>query len=164
MESCQNHFGGTLNTPPPKKNHVLPRTRDFSRKRVCGFYYKKMFLIVQTYLGGQSNYSPSFLFSPPNPVSSWPSHLRFESREVHEAKKGGGFMAYGSLVCHSCQKTCLPPARLITVGLACSHINNLRRKLVLAPKLFSKFWLARGCGDESENSLHTADFQRRAML
>jgi hypothetical protein len=44
--------------------------------------------------------------------------------------------AYGSLVRHSRQKTCLPPARLITVGLACSHINNLRRKLVLAPNLF----------------------------
>jgi hypothetical protein len=26
--------------------------------------------------------------------------------------------------------------RLITVGLACSHINNLHRKLVLTPKLF----------------------------
>jgi hypothetical protein len=49
--------------------------------------------------------------------------------------------AYGSLVRHSRQKTCLPPARLITVGLACSHINNLHRKLVLAPKLFSKFGL-----------------------
>jgi hypothetical protein len=23
--------------PPPKKIHFLPRTRDFSRKRVCGF-------------------------------------------------------------------------------------------------------------------------------
>jgi hypothetical protein len=46
-------------------------------------------------------------------------------------------MAHGSLIHHSHQKTCLPPARLITVGLACSHINNLRRKLVLAPKLFS---------------------------
>ncbi len=34
------------------------------------------------------------------------------------------------------KKTYPPPARLITVGLACSHINNLRRKLVLTPKLF----------------------------
>jgi hypothetical protein len=28
------------------------------------------------------------------------------------------------------------PARLITMGLACSHINNLHRRLVLTPKLF----------------------------
>jgi hypothetical protein len=37
--------------------------------------------------------------------------------------------ASGSLVHHSCPKTCLPPARLITVGLACSLVNNLCRKL-----------------------------------
>jgi hypothetical protein len=48
-------------SPPPKKKHFLPRTRDFSRKRVCGFSNRRlqeMFLIVQTYLGGQSLCSP----------------------------------------------------------------------------------------------------------
>jgi hypothetical protein len=28
--------------PPPKKNHFLPRTRDFSRKRVCGFSNRQL--------------------------------------------------------------------------------------------------------------------------
>jgi hypothetical protein len=58
------------------------------------------------------------------------------------------------------------------VGLACSHVNNLRRKLVLTPKLFpivsvkcGELAGERECGEcESENSLHTADYQRRAWI
>jgi hypothetical protein len=72
MESCQNHFWGALNTPlPPKKinffqEQEISQEKEFVASQISN--YKKMFLIVQTYLGGQSYYSPPF--SPPNPVSS----------------------------------------------------------------------------------------------
>ncbi len=48
---------GDQTPPPPKKIHFLPRTRDFLRKRVCGFSIRQLqenILIVQTYLEGQS--------------------------------------------------------------------------------------------------------------
>ncbi len=44
MELCQNHFCGALNnSPPTKKIHFLPRTRDFLRKRVCGRLQENVF-------------------------------------------------------------------------------------------------------------------------
>jgi hypothetical protein len=60
--------------PPPKKTiffieQEISQEREFVASQIGN--YKKMFLIVQTYLGGQSYYSPPFSFSPPNPVSSW---------------------------------------------------------------------------------------------
>jgi hypothetical protein len=61
--------------PPQKKIHFLPRTRDFSRKRVCGFSNRQLqenvFNCANLFGGGQSYYFPPFSFSPPNPVSSW---------------------------------------------------------------------------------------------
>ncbi len=56
MESCQNHFRGTLNTPPPPKKSIffleqeISQEREFVASQIGD--YKKMFLIVQTYLGG----------------------------------------------------------------------------------------------------------------
>jgi hypothetical protein len=60
-------------SPPPKKTmffleQEISQEREFVASQIDD--YKKMFLIVQTYLGGQFNYSPPFLLSPPNPVSS----------------------------------------------------------------------------------------------
>jgi hypothetical protein len=55
----------------PPKNPFLLR-QEVSRERgllLLNGDYKKMFLLVQTYLGGQSYCSPPF--NPPNPVSSW---------------------------------------------------------------------------------------------
>jgi hypothetical protein len=63
--------------PPPKKIHFLPRTRDFLRKRVCGFSNQRLqeniFNRANLFGGGQSYYSPPF--SPPNPVSSRATRL-----------------------------------------------------------------------------------------
>jgi hypothetical protein len=62
MESCQNHFRGTLKTPPPEKKSIffleqeISQEREFVASQIGD--YKKMFLIVQTYLGGQSYYFP----------------------------------------------------------------------------------------------------------
>jgi hypothetical protein len=56
MELCQNHFRGTLNTPPPQKKSIffleqeVSQEREFVAPQIGN--YKKMFLIVQTYLGG----------------------------------------------------------------------------------------------------------------
>ncbi len=62
MESCQNHFWGDLNTSPPQKSSIFFQEQEISREReLVGSQigdYKKMFLIVQTYLGGQSLCSP----------------------------------------------------------------------------------------------------------
>jgi hypothetical protein len=63
MESCQNHFWGALNTSPPKKIHFsqeqeITQEREFVASQIGN--YKKMFLILQTYLGGQSYYPPPF--------------------------------------------------------------------------------------------------------
>jgi hypothetical protein len=55
---------------PPKNPFLLKQ--EISRERglwLLNGDYKKMFLLVQTYLGGQSYCSPPF--NPPNPVSSW---------------------------------------------------------------------------------------------
>jgi hypothetical protein len=57
--------------PPPKKinffqEQEISQEREFVASQIGD--YKKIFFIVQTYLGGQSYYSPPF--SPPNPVSS----------------------------------------------------------------------------------------------
>jgi hypothetical protein len=54
----------------PPKNPFLLR-QEISREQglwLLNSNYKKMFLLVQTYLGGQSYCSPPF--NPPNPVSS----------------------------------------------------------------------------------------------
>jgi hypothetical protein len=75
MELCQNHFQGTLYTPPPQQKSSFFLEQEISQERefVASHIgnYKKMFLIMQTYFGGQSYYFPPFSFSPPNPVSSW---------------------------------------------------------------------------------------------
>jgi hypothetical protein len=58
--------------PPPLKNHFLPRTRDFSRKRVCGFSNWRLQENVfnrANLFGGEIFMFPPF--NPPNPVSSW---------------------------------------------------------------------------------------------
>jgi hypothetical protein len=58
-------------SPPPKKNHFLPRTRDFSRKRVCGFSNRQLQENVFNHAnlcGGAIFMFPPF--NPPNPVSS----------------------------------------------------------------------------------------------
>jgi hypothetical protein len=72
MESCQNHFWGALNTPPPKKKIIFFQEQEISWEREFLASqigdYKKMFLIVHTYLGGNLYVPP---FNPPNPVSSW---------------------------------------------------------------------------------------------
>jgi hypothetical protein len=68
-------FGApSILSPPPKKTiffleQEISQEKEFVASQIGG--NKKMFLIVQTYLGGQSYYSPPFSFSPPNPVSSW---------------------------------------------------------------------------------------------
>jgi hypothetical protein len=59
--------------PPPKKTiffleQEVSQEREFVASQIGN--YKKIFLIVQTYFGGQSYSSPPFSFSPPNPVSS----------------------------------------------------------------------------------------------
>jgi hypothetical protein len=54
-------FGAPSILPPPKKNHFLPRTRDFSRKRVCGFSNRQLQENVfnrANLFGGQSLCSP----------------------------------------------------------------------------------------------------------
>jgi hypothetical protein len=62
MESCQNHFWGALNTPPPKKKSIFFQEQDISQERefVASQIgnYKKILLNVQTYMGGQSYYLP----------------------------------------------------------------------------------------------------------
>jgi hypothetical protein len=62
MESCQNHFWGALNTYPPQNKSIFFQEQEVSRERkfVASQFgdYKKMFLIVQTYLEGQSLCSP----------------------------------------------------------------------------------------------------------
>jgi hypothetical protein len=67
-------FSGHPQYSPPLKKSILFLEQEISQKRefVASQIgdYKKMFLIVQTYLGGQSHYFPQFPFSPPNPVSS----------------------------------------------------------------------------------------------
>jgi hypothetical protein len=62
--------------PPPGKKSIffleqeISQEREFVAPQIGD--YKKMFLIVQTYLGGQSYYFHPFSFSPPNQVSfSW---------------------------------------------------------------------------------------------
>jgi hypothetical protein len=58
MESCQKPFlGRPQYFPPPKKSiffqeQEISREREFLASQIGN--YKKMFLIVQTYLGGQS--------------------------------------------------------------------------------------------------------------
>jgi hypothetical protein len=56
---------------PPKKIHFLPRTRDFSRKRVCGFSNRQLqeniFNRANLFGGAIFMFPP---FNPPNPVSS----------------------------------------------------------------------------------------------
>ncbi len=73
MESCQKHFLGALNSSPPPKKTIFFQEQEISQERefVASQIgdYKKILLIVQTYLGGQSCYPPPF--NPPNPVSSW---------------------------------------------------------------------------------------------
>ncbi len=67
MVSCENFF---VRSHSPPKNPFLLR-QEISRERglwLLNGDYKKMFLLVQTYLGGQSYCSPPF--NPPNPVSS----------------------------------------------------------------------------------------------
>jgi hypothetical protein len=51
-----------------------------------------------------------------------------------------------------------PPARLITVGLACSHINNLHRKLVLTPKLF--LIVSVKCGERERENVENVRVRR----
>jgi hypothetical protein len=84
MESCQNHFWGTLYTSPPPKKSILFHEQDISLERefVASQIgdYKKIILIVQTYFGGQSYYPPPF--NPPNPVSS--KHTAAESGETND--------------------------------------------------------------------------------
>jgi hypothetical protein len=57
MELCQNHFWGALNTsPPPKKSIFFQEQEIFQEREFVASQigdYKKMFLIMQTYLGGQ---------------------------------------------------------------------------------------------------------------
>ncbi len=69
---AKNHFWGALNTSPPPKFHSLPSTRDFSRKRVCGFsnwrLQENVFNRVNLFGGAIFMFPP---FNPQNPVSSW---------------------------------------------------------------------------------------------
>ncbi len=64
-------FGAPSILPPPKKIHFLPRTRDFSRKRVCGFsiwrLQENVFNSANLFGGAIFMFPP---FNPPNPVSS----------------------------------------------------------------------------------------------
>ncbi len=57
--------------PPQKKIHFLPRTRDFLRKRVCGFsnwqLQENVFNRANLFGGAICMFPP---FNPPNPVSS----------------------------------------------------------------------------------------------
>jgi hypothetical protein len=56
-----NHFWGTLNSSPPPKNPFFSRTRDFSRKRVCGFSNRQLQENIfnrANLFGGQSYYLP----------------------------------------------------------------------------------------------------------
>jgi hypothetical protein len=71
-------FGAPSILSPPKKTiffleQKISQEREFVASQIGD--YKKMLLIMQTYLGGQSYYSPPFSFSPLNPVSSWASQL-----------------------------------------------------------------------------------------
>ncbi len=64
-------FGRPQYFTPPKKTiffqeQEISQERDVVASQIGN--YKKVFLIVQTYLGGQSYYPPPF--NPPNPVSS----------------------------------------------------------------------------------------------
>jgi hypothetical protein len=64
-------FGVPSILPPPKKIHFLPRRRDFSRKRVCGFSIWRLQEIVfnrANLFGGAICMFPPC--NPPNPVSS----------------------------------------------------------------------------------------------
>jgi hypothetical protein len=62
MESCQKPFLGCPQYFPPQKNSIFFQEEDISQERefVASQIgdYKKMFLIVQTYLGGQPLCSP----------------------------------------------------------------------------------------------------------
>jgi hypothetical protein len=74
-------------SPPPKKSiffqeQEISQEREFVASQIGD--YKKMFLILQTYLGGQSYYSPQFSLSPPNPVSSW--------KTLDWGEKGGNYL------------------------------------------------------------------------
>jgi hypothetical protein len=68
MESCQNHCWGTLNTSPPPKKTIFFLEQEISQEK--GFAasrigdYKKRFLIVQTYLGGNLIIPPHFHLAP----------------------------------------------------------------------------------------------------
>ncbi len=71
--NCAKTFFGVLSIlPPPKKIHFLLRTRDFSRKGVCGFsnrgLQENVFNRANLFGGAIFMFSP---FNPLNPVSSW---------------------------------------------------------------------------------------------
>jgi hypothetical protein len=71
MESCQKPFLGCPHYFPPQKIHIHPRTRDFLRKRVCGFSNWRLQENVVNHVnlfGGAIFMFPPF--NPPNPVSS----------------------------------------------------------------------------------------------
>jgi hypothetical protein len=55
-------------SPPPKKIHFLPRTRDFSRKRVCGFsnwqLQENVLNRANLFWGGNLIISPHFHLAP----------------------------------------------------------------------------------------------------
>jgi hypothetical protein len=73
MESCQKSFLGRPQYFPPPKFHFLLRTRDFSRKRVCGFsnwrLQENIFNCANLFGGAIFMFPP---INPPNPVSSSP--------------------------------------------------------------------------------------------
>jgi hypothetical protein len=64
-------LGRPQNFPSPQKIHFFPRTRDFLRKRVCGFsnqrLQKNVFDHAKLFGGAIFMFPP---FNPPNPVSS----------------------------------------------------------------------------------------------
>jgi hypothetical protein len=71
MESCQNHFWGTLNTPPPQKNPFSSKNKRFLEKESLWLLNSRLqenvFNHANLFGGAIFMFPP---FNPPNPVSS----------------------------------------------------------------------------------------------
>jgi hypothetical protein len=84
---AKNHFWGALNTSLPQKFHFLLGTRDFLRKRVCGFsdwqLQENVFNHANLFGGAIFLFPP---INPPNPVSTW---VRATTLQIYPSFLGG---------------------------------------------------------------------------